>query len=187
MGRKGLALVVVTAVATGLGAFVAYDQFAGYSGNASHGIGSTHGGTVLGPEGDAFTFVYPAGWKLVSPPVISGKQSVLVALGTASGGAEVMVHRGGRVASLNRALVTSMDRSLRKAIPDYAFESADRIQLRHGGKALFFSYVRTRTKKLLTITLVPAGSRSYVIDTVSAVADDRAAADIGSILRSFRP
>ena len=180
MRSTGVASVAALAVVAAASAYIVVSTVQTGGRTAQRG-----GGTVTGPAGDAFELSYPAGWKLVPPPVIGKDESALVAIRKLQGAAELIVHRAGPLGTLGQPLVDSMNRSLGARFGDYRFEAADLIHLRQG-KALFFSYVRKRTNRLLTITLVPAGRRSYVIDTVSAAKDGAAARDIGLILRSFR-
>jgi cobalamin biosynthesis protein CbiG len=58
------------------------------------------------------------------------------------------------------------------------------VQL-EAGRAFSYTYARTRTGTANSAVLVPAGDRSYAIDTVVAAGANDAARELGAIVRSF--
>src|SRR5262249_9528532 len=137
-------------------------------------------------------FHYPKAWTLVPhsrwaalnvPPGTSAvlerrnHSGVLVVL---SGRRQVDV---GTTAAAT-AEANQLNKQFGAKYPDYAFVRAQRIVLPHAGASLVFAYDRKKQGLLHTLTIIPAGTTSFEIDTASPPGDKAVGNEIGAILRS---
>lgn len=146
--------------------------------------GSSKETLAKGSEAGGFRIEFPDGWKSVPPQSVSRNPAVVGALRTKSGRGLILIRREGPALELGQQFVRDIDRELRKQLPDYRAIGVKAIQVR-AGKALHYSYARTKAGEIHTITVVPAGDHSFVIDTVSPLGDVALAEEIGAILRTF--
>lgn len=172
--RALLAILIVAAIAAVLVA-VLTDVFGGGGGK----------GTLTRPGGEPITLEYPSDWQPLDQDQLSAfGTSPLAALRQKDGKGTVVVRRekpfSGNLQKFARDLRTALD----KRIPDFKEVSA-RIVNVASGNAFYYSYVRTRRGTVHTIVIVPAGTRSYVLDTVTAGGADDVAREVASIITSF--
>lgn len=141
--------------------------------------------TVEGPAGDEFTLEAPPGWTAVSDEqrqALAG-QPVTVLRRDDQQGLVIVNVQAGQVKNFDKQ-VKALDRRLKKAIPDFRKVGARVVRVK-SGRALLYSYARSRRGTAHTLLVVPAGDRSYTINgTVPAGAND-AAREMGQILLSF--
>lgn len=142
-------------------------------------------GTLTRPGGEPITLEYPSDWQPLDQDQLSAfGTSPLAALRQKDGKGTVVVRRekpfSGNLKKFARDLRTALD----KRIPDFKEVSA-RIVNVASGNAFYYSYVRTRRGTVHTIVIVPAGTRSYVLDTVTAGGADDVARELASIITSF--
>ena len=141
--------------------------------------------TVQGPAGDEFTLEAPPGWTAVSDEqreALAGRPLTVLRRDDQQGLVIVNV-QAGRVSNFDKQVKT-LDRRLDKAIPDFRKVGARIVRIK-SGRALLYSYARSRRGTAHTLLVVPAGDRSYTINgTVPAGAND-AARELGRILLSF--
>lgn len=135
-------------------------------------------------ETGGFRIEFPDGWKSVPPQSVSRNPAVVGALRRKSGKGLILIRREGPALELGQQFVRDIDGQLRKQLPDYRAIGVKAIQVR-AGKALHYSYARTEAGEIHTITVVPAGDHSFVIDTVSPLGDVALAEEVGAILHSF--
>jgi hypothetical protein len=138
------------------------------------------------PSG-TFTFTLPAHWRALAPAQLRKLSRPAVAAYVRDDGAAlVAIRRAAAAPVISTEFVRSLDRRFRARLTDYTPVSARVITTSAGG-AFFFSYVRRKAGTLDTIVLVPAGARSYVLDSVSNPDSPAATHDVGRIINSFRP
>ena len=141
--------------------------------------------TVQGPAGDEFTLEAPPGWTAVSDEqreALPGRPLTVLRREDQQGLVIVNV-QAGRVTNFDKQVKT-LDRRLEKAIPDFRKVGARIVRVK-SGRALLYSYARSRRGTAHTLLVVPAGEGTYTINgTVPAGAND-AARELGQILLSF--
>ena len=83
-----------------------------------------------------------------------------------------------------RGLSAELTRTLGDRLPDFQKASSRIVRIR-AGRAFMYSYIWTRKGTVHTAVIVPAGERSYAINTVSPGGADKAAREIARIILSF--
>jgi hypothetical protein len=142
--------------------------------------------TVKGASGDEFTLEQPARWTAVSEEqrqALPGRPLAVLRRDDQHGLVIVNVQPG-TVKNFDKQ-VKALDRRLAKAIPDFRKVGARIVRVK-SGRALLYSYARSKRGTAHTLLVVPAGKRSYTLNgTVPAGAND-AAREVGRILLSFK-
>lgn len=140
--------------------------------------------TLTGPAGNRFTIEYPPGWRPFSRSELDSLPGKPLAL-LRREGESVLVVRGEKRAP--RDLETFSRRlayELERRVPDFRKQRSRIVQTR-AGRALYFPYVRNRAGSVHTIVIVPAGDRSYALNTVSPGGDDSVARQLAGMILSF--
>ena len=83
-----------------------------------------------------------------------------------------------------RKNAAELDRRLGKAIPDFR-KVAARVVRVEAGRALLYSYVRTKKATAHTLLVVPGQEVTYTVNAVVPAGAEDAARDVGQILNSF--
>ena len=141
--------------------------------------------TVNGPAGNEFTLETPAGWTAVSEDqrqAVPGRPLAVLRRDDQKGLVVVNVQPG-KVNNFDKQ-VTTLDRRLGKAIPDFRKVGARIVDVK-AGKALLYSYAREKRGTAHTLLVVPAGDRSYSVNGAVPAGEDDAAREMGAILLSF--
>jgi len=180
-----LGLLVLAALVVGaLLLFGGDDDEQGSGGDVAQRI--RDGRVLLGPREAPFAMRYPETWSLLraqqlgegDPPPLAGLRR-----DDRSGVLTVSVRgpvRGG-IASLRRRLPGE----LRDRFPDFRLVTSRIIEVA-GGRALYTSWVRTRSGRVQSNLVVPQGNRaSYSVDAVLRGDAEVAAREVGAMLRTF--
>src|SRR5688572_28889757 len=139
---RPLRLAVLLAIAAGIVIAVL-----ALTGGDDDGEGDAEGGgttTVSGPAGNDFTLEKPAGWTVVSDDQreeLPG-QPITVLRQDDQHGLVVVNVQPGKVKNVDTQVKT-LDRRLKKAIPDFRKVGARIVQVK-AGRALLYSYARTK-------------------------------------------
>ncbi len=142
-------------------------------------------GELKGSSTDAFTLTYPKGWRALSEKdlvALSGRPLAVVR--RQDGRGTVILRREKRAPGDFSALSGDLTRSLEKRVPDFRRQSSRTVNI-PAGKAFFYSYVRTRKNTVHSILVVPAGDRSYALNTVSSGGAEDVARETAKIILSF--
>ncbi len=127
---------------------------------------------------------YPSDWRAVSAKSVRGVPSnAVLVLQRRDKSGVLIVLSGGRAPAFNATFANAIGTTLSKKYADYKFLSTKVLQLKQE-KAFLFSYLRTRQDMLHTITIVPAGRRSFLIETASSPTNRKLGIEIGTILES---
>jgi hypothetical protein len=141
--------------------------------------------TVEGPPGNDFTLARADGWREVPDDEreeLPGNPLLVMRRGQGQGLLIVNAPSGSE-RNLDR-VSRSLDRRLRKAIPDFRKASARVVEV-EAGQALLYSYARGRRATAHTILVVPTDDRTYTINAVVPAGADDAAREVGAMLFSF--
>ena len=133
--------------------------------------------TIKGPAGDEFTLFKPDGWQEVSGDelaLIPGKP--LAVLRRDEGQGLVTVTAPTEAGSNNEDAAAEHDKRLKVGA---------RIVEVKAGRALLYSYVRTKKATAHTLLVVPGPERTYTVNAVIPAGAEDAARDVGEILNSF--
>jgi hypothetical protein len=143
-------------------------------------------GKLTGSGETNFSLSYPDGWKELSAGELGNSPGSPIA-GVRSGDSSgfVFVRREGRAPKNFDSFSTQFTSELDRRLPDFQKRSA-RIVKTAGGNAFFYSYIRKRKGTVHTVVVVPDGSRSYALNTVSKGGEERTARDIANIILSFK-
>jgi hypothetical protein len=177
--RSPLALILAAALAVAA-AGVAILVFTG------GGNDKKSGGTVSGPKDSAFHISYPASWSPLGKDKVAGLPGHPLAVIRRSDGKGVVIVRreqGTPPANLDK-LGTDLGRQLKKRMPDLKLRSSKTVKLR-SGNALFTSYIRKKTGTVQSVVVVPAGRKTFTLNTVSRGGADNVAREIGRMILSF--
>jgi len=168
-------LAIVAAVVIGVIALTGGDDDDSSSGGTT---------TLTGPDNE-FTLQIPDGWSEVAADqreALPGDPLMVVQRDEQKGLVVVNVQPG-KVKNFD-AQVRTLDRSLKKAIPDFKKVGARVVEVK-AGKALLYSYARQERGTASTILVVPAGDRSYSLNGTVPAGEKDAAREMGAILLSF--
>ena len=141
--------------------------------------------TVKGPPGHEFTLLRPDGWTEVGAEerdLIPGKPLAVLRRGKGEG--LVTVNAPARREQDVDAIAAELDKRLGKEIPDFR-KVAARIVRVEAGRALLYSYVRTKKATAHTLLVVPSANATYTVNAVVPAGAEDAARDVGRILNSF--
>ena len=153
--------------------------------NAITGDGKS-GGRVTGGSGEDFTLTYPNSWTPLSGRELATQPGRPLAVIKRNDGKGFVVLRKETKAPKDfGAFAGELSRALDKRIPDFQKRTSKIVTIA-AGKAFFFSYIRKKKGTVHTIVLVPAGKRSYVLNTVSSGASQSVARQIARIILSFK-
>ena len=141
--------------------------------------------TVKGPPGHDFTLLRPDGWTEVGAEersLIPGNP--LAVMRRAKGEGLVTVTAPADREQDVDAIAAELDRRLAKAIPDFR-KVAARVVRVEAGRALLYSYVRTKKATAHSLLVVPGPDLTYTVNAVVPAGAEDAARDVGEILNSF--
>ena len=143
--------------------------------------GSPDSGAALAQvNAERFTMTYPEGWKQ-EERIPAGMQAVLR---RADGKAFIVVREQKPLTGDPHKLVRGLDRELERRLGDFTRTQAQVVNI-EAGQAISYTYARMRAGTANGVVLVPAGDRSYSIDTVVVGGANDAARELGAIVRSF--
>jgi hypothetical protein len=151
--------------------------------------GDRHGSgmqVLEGPSGNRFTVRYPPNWKPLSKDelgLLAGSPITALRRKDRSGFVVIRAEKGRAGGDLNN-FADELARTLKKRVPDFEGRSAKLIKVR-SGKAFYLSYIRKRAGTLHSLVVVPAGSKTYTLNTVSNGRAAQSAREIGGIVVSF--
>lgn len=150
------------------------------------GSSAGEAGTVSGSKEDAFRMSYPKNWNpLAKDDLSSLPGKPLAVLRRNDGKGFVVVRREqGRPPAKVEALSADLGKELRKRVPDFKERSTKQVKIR-GGSAVFTSYIRKRTGTVHSIVIVPAGNKTFTLNTVSRGGANDVAREIGRMILSF--
>lgn len=178
---------VPTALVLGLGVlvlavlgFVLVKAFGGEEEKKKGGIT-----TVQGPPSDPFKVDLPPGWRALRREELATLPGRPLGVLRRNDGKGFLVIRRERPAARDFAkLSRQLDRELTRRLKDFKRQSARTVKVR-AGRAFFYSYVRERRGTVHSIVIVPAGRRSYALNTVAQGGENAVAREIGRIVVSF--
>ena len=143
-------------------------------------------GTVTGSKEDAFRMSYPKNWKpLAQDDLESLPGRPLAVIRRNDGKGFVVVRReAGRPPAKLDKLSSDLGRELKKRVPDFQERSTKQVKIK-GGTAVFTTYIRKKTGTVHSIVIVPAGERTFTLNTVSRGGANDVAREIGRMILSF--
>jgi hypothetical protein len=134
---------------------------------------------------DSFKLNYPNRWQPLSGEELEALPGrPLAVIRRKDGEGFVVVRRESRAPRDFQAFSTDLTRALDKRVPDFQRQSARTIRVR-AGSAFFYSYIRRRKGTVHTVVIVPAGERSYAINTISPGGAEDVAREVARIILSF--
>lgn len=143
------------------------------------------GGTLTGPEGAAFRVEYPEGWSPDSGAELAAfTDPPLAVLRHDEGRGVIVIRLEARFAGNLQEFADDLEQELDDRLPDFRPVGARVVRIA-AGSAFSYSYVRELRATAHSIIIVPAGNRSYVLDTVVAGGADDVAREAGRIVDSF--
>jgi hypothetical protein len=129
---------------------------------------------------------YPSAWSQVSPGTIKGAPSNAVAALLRKDKRAVIIVARSSPMPLTSATALRLEGQLKAKYPDFKPLRAQIIQVA-AGKALLVAYERTkqgRHGELHTVTIVPAGRVSYVLESASPAGNARVDHELQAIIVS---
>ncbi len=148
------------------------------------GAGNEH--VLKGPNGHHFTIRYPTSWQPLSKDelgLLAGNPVAALRSKDKAGFVMVRAEKGRAGGDLND-FARKLAAELKKKVPDFKGRSAKLIKTR-AGKAFYLSYIRQQKGTLHSLVIVPAGPKTYTLNTVSNGRAARTAREIGRIIVSF--
>lgn len=143
------------------------------------------GGTLSGPPSAPFRLSYPDGWRPLGPHELAVlRPPPLAGLRRDDGAGFIVVRSKRRVQVDPASFPRELADELRGRLPDFEQVSREFVPI-DAGRGFLYTYVRQRARTVHSILVVPAGSRSYVLYTVSPAGARDAVREIGTIISSF--
>jgi len=140
---------------------------------------------VTGSSADSFSLSYPDGWQPLPKKKLDGLPGKPLAVVRRKDGRGFVVLRKEKRAPHNFTQFSGqLTRALSARIPDFQKQSSRVVKLR-AGKAFFYSYIRRRAGTVHSVLVVPAGERSYALNTVSRGGSEQVARETARIILSF--
>ncbi|MEX0992852.1 MAG: hypothetical protein WDZ37_02545 [Solirubrobacterales bacterium] len=174
--RRALLWILVVAVLAG-GGYVAYDKL------IKDDKGS--GGEVSGTGVNDFTLTFPAGWTPLTRKELETLPGRPIAVIRQKNGKGFFVLRvKGPAPATFTKFSGDLSAELKKRIKDFQEQSSRTIEVK-AGKAFFYSYIRKKKGTVHKVVVVPAGNKSYVINTVSAGGEKKIAKEVVNMIISF--
>jgi hypothetical protein len=167
-------LLVLAIVALGVGAFFVV-----------RALTNDEGGTLKGSGGATFSLDYPSNWSALSKDELAKQPgSPLGELRRDGRSGLIIVRSEQKRARSDPKFARQVERELSHRFPDFQKGSSKVIRTR-AGSAFYLSYSRSKAGTVNTVVVVPKGTSSYVLDTVSPAGNADAAREIGKIILSF--
>ena len=141
--------------------------------------------TAKGPPGHEFTLLVPDGWEELSGDelaLVPGKPLMVLRRGEEEG--LVTVNAPARSEQDFDAIAEQLDKRLSESLSDFRKVEA-RIVNVEAGRALLYSYARTKKATAHNLLVVPTGDQTYTVNAVVPAGAEDAAKDVGQILLSF--
>jgi hypothetical protein len=143
-------------------------------------------GELKGSAGnETFKLNYPDGWRALAKDKLRslpGKPLAVVRRNDGKG--FVVLRREGRAPTSFDKFSGDLTRALDKRVPDFQKQSSRIVEIR-AGKAFFYSYIRKTKGTVHTVVVVPAGDKSYALNTVSQGGSEKVARETARIILSF--
>jgi hypothetical protein len=150
------------------------------------GGGDDRDKTALPGATSSFTLSYPDSWAPLSKEQLANQAGhPLGVIRRKDGKGYVIVRQeAGTPPADLRKFGDSLGRQLKRRVPDLRLRSTKVIKVR-AGTALFTSYIRKKTGTVQSVVVVPAGGKTYTLNTVSRGGANDVARQIGRIILSF--
>jgi hypothetical protein len=142
-------------------------------------------GKVNGSKAAPFTISYPSNWRPIGKAELAklpGKPAAV--LRRKDGKGFVVVRSEAGKAQSFAKLQSDLTTELKKRVPDFKERSSKVVKIK-AGKGLFTTYIRTKTGTVHSVLVVPAGKRTFTVNSVSRGGEDKTAREIGKMLLSF--
>jgi hypothetical protein len=142
-------------------------------------------GKVSGSKAAPFTISYPADWRPLSKAELGklpGKPAAVIRRRDGKGFV-VIRSEPGKAQSFRR-LQADLTSELKQRVPDFKERSSKVVKIK-AGQALFTTYIRKKTGTVHSVLVVPAGKRTFTLNSVSRGGEDRVARETGRMLLSF--
>lgn len=140
---------------------------------------------VTGSSADSFTLSYPDGWQPLPKNRLDALPGKPLAVVRRKDGRGFVVLRKEKRAPRNFTQFSGqLTRALSARIPDFQKQSSRIVKVR-AGEAFFYSYIRRKAGTVHSVLVVPAGERSYALNTVSRGGSERVARETARIILSF--
>jgi hypothetical protein len=141
--------------------------------------------TVTGPKGTSYRLAVPEGWQSLGGEALARQGgNALTVLRRRDGKGFLVVRAEGRAPESFRSFTRQLDREFEKRVPDFERRSTRTLRIK-AGPAYFYSYIRRRRGTVHSVVLVPAGQRSYVLNTIAPGGEDDVARQLGRMIVSF--
>lgn len=145
------------------------------------------GQRLVGPNG-SFTLRYPKTWKKVQPQDLGLEQGVpLAAIRRSDGGGFLAVQeQQGKLEDSTKKISEDLTKRLEKQIKDFRFVRSDNVKL-PAGDALSYTFIRSRTGQVQNLVVLPKAGVTYTLNSIVAGKAEKAATEVGQMVRSFDP
>jgi hypothetical protein len=167
-------LFALAIVALGVGAFFVV-----------RALTNDEGGTLKGTGAASFSLDYPSKWSPVSKDQLASQPGAPVSELRRDGKSGLVIVRSEQKrARTDTKFAQQVQSELSHRFPDFKKGSFKVIRTQ-AGPSLYLSYTRSKAGTVNTVTVIPSGAHSYVVDTVSPAGNTDAAREIGKMILSF--
>jgi hypothetical protein len=141
--------------------------------------------SVAGPNGTTYRIPVAQGWQSLKGEALAEQPGdPLTVLRRQDGKGFLVIRAEGRAPASFAAFTKELDREFKKRIPDFQRRSTRTLRIK-AGPAYFYSYIRKEQGTVHSVVLVPAGQRSYVLNTIAPGGEDEIAKQLGRMIVNF--
>lgn len=146
---------------------------------------SASNNAVKGPKGTTYRIPVAEGWQSLKGEALAEQPGdPLTVLRRKDGKGFLVIRAEGRAPTSFATFTKELDREFKKRVPDFQRRSARTLRIK-AGPAYFYSYIRKEQGTVHSVVLVPAGQRSYVLNTIAPGGEDEIAKQLGNMIVNF--
>ena len=175
-----LILFVVALLGAGAAAAALTGQF------SSGDTASNNGPSLKGPDTAPFSMDHPKTWRALTVKELATLPGgPLAVLRRKDGRGTVVITERGPVAIPLDQLATQLKGRLNKRFSDFREIGAKTVSLK-SGRALVYTFARTKTGTAQSLVVVPGEKRSYTLNAIVPPRSPDAAREVGAMIASFQ-
>ena len=142
-------------------------------------------GNVTGPKGTTYRLPVADGWQSLKGEALAQQPGKpLTVLRRKDGKGFLVIRAEGRAPGSFAAFTKQLDAEFKKRVPDFQRRSTRTLRIK-AGPAYFYSYIRKEQGTVHSVVFVPAGQRSYVLNTIAPGGEDEIAKQLGRMIVNF--
>ena len=145
-------------------------------------------GTELKGPNDAFTLRYPkSGWQQLKPADFKANAGAVAGIKRSDNNALLLIEQRGKLEQPLAEVPDTLTKQLEKQVKDFRFVESGELTLPSGGKAMSYTFVRTKSNRVQNLVVVPQGNTTFTLNSVVGGKAEDAARQVAAIVKTFDP